>query len=118
VVQLRERGSRIFSLASVQAAAADAFKRPGALQLTPVGPCHACQRPRLPRGSRAPAAVERAAGPQCDDADEYRANERKSLDRVKVPVDHLKEFFAGWRAQAVSTERILAYVRYRQQQQA
>ena len=118
MVQLRERGSRTFSLARVQAAAADAFKRPGALQLTLVGPCHACQRPRLPRGSRAPAAVERAAGPQCDDADEYRANERKSLDRVKAAVDHLKQFFAGWRAQAVSTERILAYVRYRQQQQA
>jgi len=46
VVQLRERGSRIFSLASVQAAVADAFKRPGALQLTLVGPCDACQRPR------------------------------------------------------------------------
>jgi integrase len=50
--------------------------------------------------------------------DEYRANERKSLDRVKAAVDHLKEFFTGWRAQAVSTDRILAYVRYRQQQQA
>jgi hypothetical protein len=50
--------------------------------------------------------------------DEYRANERKSLDRVKAAVDHLKEFFTGWRAQAVSTDRILAYVRHRQVQQA
>jgi integrase len=50
--------------------------------------------------------------------DEYRANERKSLDRVKAAVDHLTGFFTGWRAQAVSTDRILAYVRHRQQQHA
>ena len=49
---------------------------------------------------------------------EYRANRRKSLDRVKAAVDHLKEFFIGWRAQAISTDRILAYVRHRQQQRA
>jgi integrase len=47
--------------------------------------------------------------------EEYRANGRKSLDRVKAAVDHLKEFFTGWRAQAISTDRILAYVRHRQQ---
>ncbi len=50
--------------------------------------------------------------------DEYRANGRRSLDRVKAAVDHLTGFFAGWRAQAVSTDRILAYVRHRQQQEA
>lgn len=50
--------------------------------------------------------------------DEYRANGRKSLDRVKAAVEHLQEFFTGWRAQAISTDRILAYVRHRQQQQA
>ncbi|HKX06380.1 MAG TPA: hypothetical protein VJX71_28090, partial [Methylomirabilota bacterium] len=50
--------------------------------------------------------------------DEYRANDRKSLDRVEAAIAHLKEFFAGWRAQAISTERILAYVRHRQAQQA
>jgi len=33
-------------------------------------------------------------------------------------VDHLKEFFAGCRAQAISTERTLAYVRHRQDQKA
>jgi integrase len=50
--------------------------------------------------------------------DEYRANGRKSLDRVKAAVDHLTGFFTGWRAQAISTDRVLAYVRHRQQQQA
>ena len=50
--------------------------------------------------------------------DEYRANARKSLDRVEDAVDHLKGFFTGWRAQAISTDRILAYIRHRQQQQA
>ena len=49
---------------------------------------------------------------------EYRANGRKSLDRMEDAVDHLREFFAGCRAQAISTERTLAYVRHRQEQQA
>jgi len=50
--------------------------------------------------------------------DEYRANGRKSLDRMEDAVDHLREFFAACRAQAISTERTLAYVRHRQEQQA
>jgi integrase len=50
--------------------------------------------------------------------DEYRANGRKSLGRAEAAVDHLKGFFAGWRAQAISTDRVLAYVRHRQQQAA
>jgi len=50
--------------------------------------------------------------------DEYRANARKSLDRVEAAVDHLTGFFTGWRAQAISTDRVLAYVRYRQAQEA
>src|SRR6267142_1006294 len=50
--------------------------------------------------------------------DEYRANGRKSIDRMEDAVGHLKSFFRGWRAQAISTDRVLAYVRHRQQQQA
>lgn len=50
--------------------------------------------------------------------DEYRANARKSLDRAEDAVSHLEGFFAGWRAQAISTDRILAYVRHRQRQEA
>ncbi len=50
--------------------------------------------------------------------DEYRANGRKSLDRVEDAVDHLREFFAGCRAHAISTERTVAYVRHRQDQKA
>ena len=49
---------------------------------------------------------------------EYRANGRKSLDRVEDAIDHLQEFFHGWRAQALSSDRILAYVRQRQEQEA
>jgi integrase len=48
----------------------------------------------------------------------FRRVMRRSLDRVKAAVDHLTGFFTGWRAQAVSTDRILAYVRHRQQQEA
>jgi hypothetical protein len=50
--------------------------------------------------------------------DEYRANGRKSIGRAEAAIAHLKEFFTGWRAQAISTDRILAYVRHRQQQRA
>jgi hypothetical protein len=46
VAQLRQRGSHAFSLASVQAAAKDAFKRPGELQLKLAGTCEACQKTR------------------------------------------------------------------------
>ena len=46
VEQLRQRGSRAFSLASVQAAVQDAFKRPGELRLKLADTCAACQKPR------------------------------------------------------------------------
>ncbi len=47
VAQRRQRGSRAFSLASVQGAVKDAFKRPGELQLKLVGGvCEACHRRR------------------------------------------------------------------------
>lgn len=46
VAQLRQRGSRTFSLASVQAAVKDAFKRPGQLHLKLAGTCEACQKTR------------------------------------------------------------------------
>ncbi len=49
---------------------------------------------------------------------EYRANARKSLDRVEDAIDHLGEFFKGYRASAISTDRILTYVRQRQDQGA
>ncbi len=50
--------------------------------------------------------------------DEYRANGRKSVDRVEDAVDHLRDFFAGSRAHALSTERVLGYVRHRQELKA
>ena len=40
--------------------------------------------------------------------DEYRANARKSLDRVEAAVDHLTGFFTGRRAQTSSTDRVPA----------
>jgi hypothetical protein len=46
VAQVRQRGSRAFSLAAVQAAVQDAFKRPDELQLKLVGTCEACQKAR------------------------------------------------------------------------
>ncbi len=49
---------------------------------------------------------------------EYRANGRKSLDRIEDAVDHLGEVFKGFRVRAISMDRILAYVRQRQEQEA
>ena len=54
VAQLRQRGSRAFSLASVQGAVQDAFKRPGELQVKLVGTCEACQKPRPCVGAARP----------------------------------------------------------------
>jgi hypothetical protein len=54
VAQLRQRGSRTFSLGSVQAAVQDAFKRPGELQLKLVGTCEACRKPRPCVGAAGP----------------------------------------------------------------
>jgi len=46
VAQLRQRGSRAFSLMSVHAAVQDAFRRPGELELKLVATCGACQKTR------------------------------------------------------------------------
>ncbi len=54
VTQLRQRGSRAFSLASVQAAVQDEFERPGELQLKLVGTCEACQKARPCIGAARP----------------------------------------------------------------
>ena len=54
VGQLRARGSRAFSLAAVQGAVKDAFKRPGELQLRLAGTCAACQKPRPCVGAAPP----------------------------------------------------------------
>jgi len=50
--------------------------------------------------------------------DDYRANSRKSLDRVEDAIDHLKDIFSGSRAQAITSERIRGYVRHRQDERA
>jgi len=47
--------------------------------------------------------------------DEYRANGRRSLDRAEDAVAHLQEYFDGYRAKAITPERVLAYVRQRQE---
>jgi hypothetical protein len=46
VAQLRQRGSRAFSLTAVQGAVKDVFKRPAELHLRLVGICDGCQKPR------------------------------------------------------------------------
>jgi hypothetical protein len=48
---------------------------------------------------------------------EYKANGRRSADRVEDAIGHLRAFFGGyWRMRAIMTDRVLAYVRHRQEQ--
>lgn len=50
---------------------------------------------------------------------EYKANGRRSADRVEDAIDHLRAFFGGYcRMRAITTDRVLAYVRQRQEQGA
>lgn len=50
--------------------------------------------------------------------DDYVANERRSLRRVKLSLDHLREFFCDDRAIAIGSDRVVAYVAHRQEQGA
>src|SRR5215467_6507785 len=49
---------------------------------------------------------------------EYEVNGRRSLERVKISVEHIKQSFSGARAHAVDTAHIRAYVAERQGAQA
>jgi integrase len=49
---------------------------------------------------------------------EYEVNGRKSLERVKISVGHLKQSFSGARAHTVDTSYVRAYVAKRQAEQA
>ena len=47
---------------------------------------------------------------------EYKANARRSADRVEDAIDHLRTFFGGYcRMRAITTDRVLSYVRHRQE---
>ena len=46
--------------------------------------------------------------------DDYKTNGKRSLDRVKISLENLREYFAGWRAEALTTDRINVYKRERQ----
>jgi len=48
--------------------------------------------------------------------DEYKANGRKSAKRMEDAVNHLRAFFTDFAlARAITTDRVLAYVRHRQE---
>jgi len=46
--------------------------------------------------------------------DDYKTNGKKSLDRVQICMDNLREYFAGCRAEAITTDKINAFKRERQ----
>jgi hypothetical protein len=50
--------------------------------------------------------------------DDYRANGRRSLDRIEDCITHLRAVFGPSRARAITTDRILAYRVLRQQDRA
>ena len=45
-----------------------------------------------------------------DIINDYKINGRKSLDRVKLSIENLRESFAGNRAENITTDRIKIYV--------
>ena len=45
---------------------------------------------------------------------EYRVNGRKSLDRVETCIKHLKDFFGGWKAVNITSDKINEYILTRQ----
>jgi site-specific recombinase XerD len=50
---------------------------------------------------------------------EYKANGRRSADRVEDAIEHLRTFFGGYcRMRAITTDRVLSYVRHRQEHSA
>jgi integrase len=46
--------------------------------------------------------------------DDYKTNGKRSLDRVKISLENLREYFAGCRAEALTTDKINVYKRERQ----
>jgi integrase len=49
---------------------------------------------------------------------DYRMNGKKSLDRAELSIGHLKGFFSGWKANAISTNKIKEYIIARQEAEA
>jgi len=49
---------------------------------------------------------------------DYKVNNQKSIDRVKISIDHLKRYFEGVRAVDITTDRVNAYILHRQEQEA
>jgi integrase len=53
-----------------------------------------------------------------DFLNDYRVNGKRSLDRAERSVEHLKAYFAGWRAVHISTASVRAYIAKRQEAKA
>jgi integrase len=49
---------------------------------------------------------------------DYKTNGKKSLDRVKISLENLREYFVGCRAEALTTDKINVYKRERQNEGA
>lgn len=47
--------------------------------------------------------------------DDYLANDRKSVDRAQLSIKRLSEFFGQSRALDITTDRIMAYIRWRKE---
>jgi hypothetical protein len=74
------------------------------------------------------AAIGRPVGPQVEKTtfedlktmllDEYRANGRRSINRIEDALNHLAGFFTETRAIDITTDRVTAYVAERQEENA
>ena len=48
----------------------------------------------------------------------YQLNSRKSLERAKINVNHLKTYFEGYKAMNITTQAVKDYVAIRQKERA
>lgn len=51
-------------------------------------------------------------------ANDYKANARRSLNRVEDAVNHLRGYFGDWKAVEITGDRVTAYVTHRQSEKA
>ena len=53
-----------------------------------------------------------------DLVNEYKVNNRKSLDRTELSIKHLEAFFGGMRAVQITSSRVKAYINHRKEEKA
>jgi site-specific recombinase XerD len=83
---------------------------------------------RLLKKRHGEIALNRPVGPEIERTNfeqmaamivtDYKANGRRSLARLEDAIDHLRDYFADYRAVEITGDKVTAYVTFRQEQSA